>query len=365
VSDTVTTARRWNSFVCPGCRCVFRVPQDHDGTGVVCPACRIMLRLPGPDDELPPLISPATAEAEAIEIEEYEDDADSDEAVAATRSDRNFIAFLVVVAVILVGLVAWWMAPEKNASAPVADVTAPAASPPADTGTTTHNGGAGTGATVEPPKPLLLEIEAAVKAFLEAPTREESLALVLDSAAAARKWEAWLPGETYVAPGFQGIIGDPVTTGTGEGAVSVALARTGDYKLREITLVKRDGCLKVDWDSWVGWSEMTWEEFRTKKPVEPVLFRVQLSIVEYFNFAFSNDREWSSYRLDSQDGMDSFYGYVPRTGELDQRLRPADAGTKTKWVLKLKFPPHATRDNQVLIDSVVAEGWRVEEQGRE
>ncbi|RYD23361.1 MAG: hypothetical protein EOP87_26570, partial [Verrucomicrobiaceae bacterium] len=71
VSETVT-ARRWNSFVCPGCRCVFRVPRDHDGKGVVCPACRIMLRLPGPDDELPPLMSqPAAGMAEQAEVEEY------------------------------------------------------------------------------------------------------------------------------------------------------------------------------------------------------------------------------------------------------------------------------------------------------
>ena len=186
-----------------------------------------------------------------------------------------------------------------------------------------------------------------------------------DPAATAPKWDAWLAGETYAPPGFQGIVGDPVTTGVGEGAVSVVQLRNGAYKLREIHLIKRDGRLKVDWDSWAGWSEMSWKEFRAKKPVEPVLFRVQLSGVEYFNFGFSDDREWSSYRLDSRDGMEFLYGYVPRTGDLDQRLRPADPGEKTKWVLKLKFPPDASRDNQVLIDSVVAEGWLVEPKGQE
>jgi hypothetical protein len=96
-----------------------------------------------------------------------------------------------------------------------------------------------------------------------------------------------------------------------------------------------------------------------------VLFRVQLSDVEYFNFDFRDDNEWSSYRLESRDGMESLYGYVPRTSGLDQRVRPADAKEKMKWVLKLKFPPDATRDNQVLIDSVVAEGWVVKPEGKE
>lgn len=359
VSETVTTARRWNSFVCPGCRCVFRVPQDHDGTGVVCPACRIMLRLPGPDDELPPLISSQASVAEPVEHEEYDDDADADEAVAAARSDRNFIAILAVAAVVLIGVVAWWLMPEKKAPASIAG--APQPESPAATATT-HNTG---GLTVEPPKPLFIEIESTVKAFLEAPTREASLALVLDPEDSARKLDAWLAGETYAAPGFQGIVGDPVTSGTGEGATSIVQLRTGDYNLREIILIKRDGRLKVDWDSWVGWSEMTWKEFRKKKPVEPVLFRVRLSIVDYFNFGFSDDHEWSSYRLDSRDGMDSLYGYVPRTGNLDQRLRPVDVSATTKWVVKLKFPPDATSDSQVVIDSVVGEGWLMQPKGKD
>jgi hypothetical protein len=374
VSDTVTTSRRWNSFVCPGCRCVFRVPQAHDGTGVVCPACRMMLRLPGPDDELPPLVNPATAVAEPVEVEEEDyDDTGADEAATAARSDRTFITGLALAAVVLVGIVAWWLMPEKKAPSAVAEV--PGKSIPGQAAGATSGNGSGTdggtdpgaltgGSTVEPPKPLLIEIESTVKAFMQAATREESLALVVDPADAARKWDGWRAGETYVAPGFEGIIGDPVTTGVGEGATSVVMARNGGYKLREIHLVRRDGKLKVDWDSWVGWSEMTWEDFRTKKPVEPVMFRVQLSRVDYFNFDFRDEAQWSSYRLDSRDGGEFLYGYVPRTGDLDQRLRPTDMGAITKWTVKLKFPPGATRDNQVLIDSVVEEGWLLMGQGK-
>jgi hypothetical protein len=280
--------------------------------------------------------------------------------VTAARSDRNFIAMLAVAAVILVGVVAWWLMPEKKGPAPVADLPKPVAQP-GEASTTTNSGGP----VVAPPKPLLIEIESAVKAFLEARTREEALALVLDPKGSASKWDAWLAGEAYATPGFQGIVGDPVTTGTGEGATSLVQVRTGSYKLREINLIKHDGHLKVDWDSWVGWSEMTWEEFRTKKPTEPVLFRVQLSTVDYFNFAFQDDNEWSSYRLDSKDGMESMYGYVKRTGELDKRLRPPDPADMTKWTLKLKFPPNATSDKQVLIDSIVTDGWLVKPKGKE
>ena len=320
-----------------------------------------MLRLPGPEDELPPLMAqPAVGVAEPVEAEEYDDEMASDEAMTAARSDRNFIAILAVAAVFLVGIVAWWMVPEKKVPAPVTETAAPSSAQPAAASTETPGS-----VTVAPPKPLVIEIESVVKTFLEARTREDALAVVVDPDATASKWDAWLAGESYRAPGFQGIVGEPATLGTGEGASSSVQVRTGDFKVREIALLRRDGHMKVDWDSWAGWSEMSWEDFRTKKPVEPVLFRVQLSDVEYFNFDFRDDNEWSSYRLESQDGMESLYGYVPRTSSLDQRVRPVDTKEKIKWVLKLKFPPDATRDNQVLIDSVVAEGWLVGRKGKE
>ena len=340
-----------------------------------------MLRLPGPDDELPPLVTPATATAVAkpVEVEDEEDDyddSDADEAMTAARSDRTFVAILVLASVVLVGGVTWWLLPEKKPAGAVAgqpDATAPAGGATSGTGTGTDSksgsgtgstpgkGADGGGATAAPAKTLLVEIESVVKAFLQAPDREASLALVLDPADAARKWDVWLAGEPYVAPGFSGLAGDPVTTGDGEGAITRAGVRGSDYKLREINLIRRGGQLKVDWDSWVAWSEMRWEDFRRKKPVEPVLFRVQLSAADYFNFDFRDEGQWSCFRLDSADGVEFLYGYLPRGAELDQRLRPTLFGAKPNWVVKLKFPEGATRDNQVLIDSIVAEGWLVEE----
>ncbi len=302
-----------------------------------------MLRLPGPDEAVPPLVAPARAERATEEIEEvYEDEHEAEE-IAATRSDRNFIVLLAGAAIALTGLIAWWMMPDGKTQPPVAGSPPPESSDPAE--------------PVAPPKPLILEIESTVKEFLEAPTRDEALEWVIDPAGTVPKWDAWLAGEPYAAPGFQGVVGDAIAAGTSGNPVSVVQVRTGDYLLREIALKKVDGRLKIDWDSWAGWSEMTWEAFLAEKPAEPKLFRVVLSSVDYYNFGFRDDREWSSYRLDSPDGMSSIYGYVPRTGLLDQRLRPLGTGAKSKWLLKLKYPADPESGNQVLIDGIVAEGW--------
>ncbi|MCW1887346.1 hypothetical protein OKA04_21595 [Luteolibacter flavescens] len=338
------------------------MPQDHDGVGVVCPACRIMLRLPGPDDELPPLVAPiaepAPEEPEEDLVEEYEDDTEADEAQAAARSDRNFIAILGVVGVVLVGVFAWWMMPQEKAPAPVAGM--PAQAPVQDEQATTKPKDSGTSAESAPT--LLVEIETVAKAFLDAPTQEAALEHVLDPEKTRAKWDAWLSGEGYEKPGFSSFASTPITTGSGEGAVSVVAVSVADASLREIALVRRDGRLKVDWDSWAAWSEMTWDEIREKKPTAPVLFRVQLTAVDYYNFDFADEREWSSYRLASLDGMSSLYGYVQRGGALDQQLRPVDVGAVTRLALKVKYPPGAARADQVIIDSVEAEGWVLDPQ---
>lgn len=133
--------------------------------------------------------------------------------------------------------------------------------------------------------------------------------------------------------------------------------RTRDFELREIALVEVGDRLLVDWESWVGWSEMPWADFEREKPEQPKWFRVVLSKVDYYNFAFKDDAEWSSYRLDAPDGSTILYGYVPRAGELDQRIRPVDDTASVKLLLRLKYPPSAKSGNQVLIDAVAGQQW--------
>ncbi len=339
----MTTARRWNSFVCPGCRSVFRVPQEHDGKGVVCPACRIMLRLPEAGDELPPLVRPPReAMPDPANEEEFEEEAV--EEVAAVHSDRNFIVGLVLSALTLLSLFWWWMMPDAAKSGN-------GTTSPPDAGVASASGNK---AQHEPTtKTLISEIESVVKAFLEAPTAEEALRWVRDPAAIAPK----IAGKPYAAPGFKGLVDDAVTNAGLDARIMSVAVRTGDFEMRKIALLKEGGQLKVDWESWAGWSEMPWADFKREKPVEPKLFRVVLSRIDYYNFAFKDESEWSSYRLDSPDGSDSLYGYVRRTSELDQQIRPVDNRGKINLLLRLEFPPDSLSDNQVLIDSLAGDGW--------
>lgn len=340
--ETANPARRWNSFVCPGCRFVFRVSQDHDGKGVVCPGCRVMLRLPGAGEETPPLITPARTGAED-EVEEIES---ADELPAAGGSDWKFLLGLSVPALLILGLFAWWMAPDaKPVEAPVASQLPPP-SP----------GEAVDGKPAASAKNRMVEIEAVVKGFLAAATGEEILRFVRDPDRTAPKLSKWLEGRNYSAPGFREMIGDDVVPTAG-GNLTRVTVRTGDFEAREIVLMESDGNLKVDWESWVGWSEMSWSEFKEKRPTEGRWFRVNLSEVEYYNFDFTDEDAWVSYRLDSPDGLESLYGYVPPDGEIARKIPPFEKGATIKLLVRLKYPAGAHSNNQVLIDAVSGHEW--------
>ena len=135
-----------------------------------------------------------------------------------------------------------------------------------------------------------------------------------------------------------------------------ATIQDGNFVNREIYVVDEDGW-KVDWESWAGWSEMDWDEFKKSRTSEKVMFRVVVSDVSYYNFAFADESRWSSYRLESPDGERALFGYVPRAGALDARLKSLEGIKNRPFVVKLRYPDEAPSDNQVLVEEIVEEGW--------
>jgi hypothetical protein len=120
--------------------------------------------------------------------------------------------------------------------------------------------------------------------------------------------------------------------------------------------------LKIDWESWVGWSAMPWQDFLTKKPSSPTLFRVTLRKVDYYNFGFSDEGKWRSYRLDSPDGLHMLYGYVERGSLTDSMIHLPPEFNTTRLTLMLSFPEEPGSGNQVRIDRLATDGWLIEKE---
>lgn len=201
----------------------------------------------------------------------------------------------------------------------------------------------------------MAEAEGLARKFLQAKTVEEMLPLVNGPETTEKRMRAFYQEDGVSPPGLSKFN----STGgfTVKGKLVSADVVTGEFDQRPMAFVETAAGLKIDWESWTGWSEMSWEEFRSKKPSEGHVFRVSLSPVVYYNFGFADESKWQSYRLESPDKEHSIYGYVEKGSMLEERIR-LDVDTKKVFlILSLKFPAEAQTDNQVVIERFVNEGW--------
>ena len=202
---------------------------------------------------------------------------------------------------------------------------------------------------------LLALAEPLARKFLEATTVDDLLPLVRNPAVAEARMRAFYPEGKVEAAGLSKFNsgGSPAIRGK---FVSFAV-RTRDQLEKSMAFVETPQGIRIDWESWVAWSDISWEKFLTSKPVDGHVFRVTVSAVDYYNFGFADESKWRSYRLISPDGEISIYGYVEKGSVLEQQIH-LDADTQSlALMLSLKFPAGATSSNQVEIERFVAEGW--------
>ncbi len=202
---------------------------------------------------------------------------------------------------------------------------------------------------------LLAASEPLVKRFLEATTVDDLLPLVRNPAVAEARMRGFYTEGKVAAPGLSRF--------NSSGGVSIRekfvslSVMTRDHEEKALALIETPQGLKIDWESWVGWSDISWEKFLATKPVTGHVFRVTVSAVDYYNFSFADESKWRSYRLISPDGDTSLYGYVERGSVLEQRIHPDGETKSLALMLSLKFPEGATTHSQVVIERLVADGW--------
>ncbi|MCB1211596.1 MAG: hypothetical protein KDK97_19890 [Verrucomicrobiales bacterium] len=63
-----------------------------------------------------------------------------------------------------------------------------------------------------------------------------------------------------------------------------------------------DGRYLLDWESYVGYSEIAWPQLIEKRPTAPTVIRAFVKIDDYYNFEFADSRRYLSIRLNSPEG---------------------------------------------------------------
>ena len=121
-----------------------------------------------------------------------------------------------------------------------------------------------------------------------------------------------------------------------------------------------NGDLLIDWESLVGYCEMTWSEFRRSKPAKPQVFRITLERSEYYAYDFDDRENDLAFRIADLSGENVIYGYVPRIGEVSSTLFSLFKQARKPRVsaaLTLAYPENARTDDQVRIVKVLSPNW--------
>ena len=205
----------------------------------------------------------------------------------------------------------------------------------------------------------------AVIQFLEAATMDERLPLIRElpvlSSAISKYYAGRDPGPIeYAAVSQMGVEDkDPRYV-----AFSVQFPDGTD---RMIGLEFTAEGYKIDWPSFVVYSEMDWNEFMVKKPKLDKRFRVEARPSDYYNYGFTEE-EYASYELSNPIGFQrSLYGFVRRGStthtEMVDLSRKIPTGRPMPLVLDIGFPADARADNLVIIKRMVSNGWFVRDAG--
>ena len=160
-----------------------------------------------------------------------------------------------------------------------------------------------------------------------------------------------------------GVVRDIAPNGSVQTANTMlsVLVEFRDYSRRRIAVEKVGERYLVDWESWVGHSELPWTEFLKSRPKEEKMFRVRCSPVEYYNFDFGDDGKWQSFRLESPDQKLLIFGYAERHSAIARALIPrSDGPSESSAILLLRFPENPRSRNQVIISKFLGSGWVLE-----
>jgi hypothetical protein len=402
-TESASARKRWNAFVCQDCRGIFRVPADYQGKGVVCPVCDRMLRLPRAGELLPDLVEsdePAvepTAKEESIAstqiAEEIREDVvtlEDTSSQAQTDSPKTR---------------GEWRRRKKDRSK-AKDIEGEWQKG-TDKKIIRYSNGretlwwavAGIGfmglaaaaiIVMRPDKPVAPQIQskapiefidetvaerAREKAALELLAKERAARAVVEKAFQAKTVEDLIPllrpvegleqkvrahyGKYPLKPGQLEHI-DEITPIFGyESHGFCAKVKLQNFRNGELAILKVGDGYGIDWESWVGWSEMDYEILIAQKPTTAVEVRVTVTPANYYNFDFPSDteREWQCYRLRFANQNNDLYGYIPRNARDNGIIMPTVEERAKAIILRIRYKDEKSYPTQVIIDSVVAEGW--------
>lgn len=135
---------------------------------------------------------------------------------------------------------------------------------------------------------------------------------------------------------------------------------SGDVK-NLILEVDSEGTPKIDWETFVCYQPMNWDEYALNRPQGTSMdFRVYVQRDDFFGFEFADEDTWNCYRLTARDSEEPLYGYAKKGSEIAAEMDfyiSRNGGRPPSLILKLSLPEGLQSRRGVEIEKVVAPRW--------
>jgi|TARA_B110000879_G_scaffold86853_1_gene119759 hypothetical protein len=202
-------------------------------------------------------------------------------------------------------------------------------------------------------------VQKVAKGFLNAETVTERAKYVRSSERVVPLMKKFYGGEDLEAEGFRDLNQSKISY---RDSYLSSFVQMKDFTNSPITFERKGDLYFVDWESWVGYGDLKVEEMVVQKPTEDVTMRVIFQRENYYNFSFSDDKKWASFRLTFFKQERSLWAYVDRESEVGKKLlMNMKSGAKRPALVKVKYPKNARADDQVIMSELITIGWILSE----
>jgi hypothetical protein len=370
----MSDALKWNAFVCGDCRAIMRLAGDYSQSRLICPTCGCVLRVPKAGEiemiiesvqQINEAIAPVIAKGERRKKKQslknldpsWENDG-SRQRVFEKKSSLSvvWLTGLAVSGVILCIGIAWvlfglvknsliqqplsFSVIDEKILSPY-DVVTPLAS---------------TSKIDE-----VAIIKRVARDFLNTTSREKIRPQVRSTASIDEKICRFHQTESFSTDKFLKICADDQIVVLGKSSYRSINVIMFDSTSRKMFFEKTADGYLVDWESWVGWSDLDIKKIMKQKPQNPFELRAIVELENYYNFDFppQKESEWQSYLIKLPD-QSILHGYVKKDSSLQGELLKEIQNGNFYFILELEYPQNSSNNNQLLINKLIKSSWFLE-----
>ena len=139
-----------------------------------------------------------------------------------------------------------------------------------------------------------------------------------------------------------------------------ATASIPGVSARPVHFEKIEDRFLLDWESFVGYGEMPWNDFLKEKPTKPVLFRLIAEKSSEYRAPYNDQSKFLSLRLSDKKHRKNCFAYLSTRGPEGEKVRlhfEQSSKRRHRITARLYFEPEGITGGTPRIERIVRYGW--------